>query len=59
MLTLHAAVLEWRELRAAGADWVALIGTVAVVLAVTLLVSALVISYTAFAFRIGASAGDD
>lgn len=40
------------ELRAAGADWVALIGTVAVVLAVTLLVSALVVSYTAFAFRV-------
>jgi urease accessory protein len=40
------------ELRAAGADWVALIGTVAVVLAVTVLVSALVISYTAFTFRV-------
>jgi hydrogenase/urease accessory protein HupE len=40
------------ELRAANADWVALIGTVAVVLAVTILVSALVISYTAFAFRV-------
>lgn len=40
------------ELRAADADWVALIGTVAVVLAVTVLVSALVISYTAFTFRV-------
>lgn len=40
------------ELRAADADFVALIGTVAVVLAVTLLVSALVISSTAFAFRV-------
>jgi urease accessory protein len=40
------------ELRSAGADWVALIGTVAVVLVVTLLVSALVVSYTAFAFRV-------
>jgi hypothetical protein len=40
------------ELRAANADWVALIGTVAVVLAVTILVSALVISYTAFTFRV-------
>lgn len=40
------------ELRTAGADWVALIGTVAVVLAVTLLISALVVSYTAFAFRV-------
>lgn len=40
------------ELRAANADWVALIGTVAVVSAVTILVSALVISYTAFTFRV-------
>ncbi|MFU0505607.1 HupE/UreJ family protein [Pseudaminobacter sp. NGMCC 1.201702] len=40
------------ELRAADADWIALIGTVAVVLAVTLLISALVTSYTAFAFRV-------
>lgn len=40
------------ELQAAGAHWVALIGTVAVVLAVTILVSALVISYTAFTFRV-------
>ena len=40
------------ELRAANADWVALIGTVAAVLAVTILVSALVISFTAFAFRV-------
>ena len=40
------------ELRAADADWVALIGTVAVVLAVTILVSALIISSTAFAFRV-------
>jgi urease accessory protein len=40
------------ELRAANADWVALIGTVAVVLAVTVLVSALLISHTAFAFRL-------
>jgi hydrogenase/urease accessory protein HupE len=40
------------ELQAAGAQWVALIGTVAVVLAVTILVSALVISYTAFTFRV-------
>ncbi|MEI5680724.1 hypothetical protein AAAK29_20715 [Mesorhizobium sp. CCNWLW179-1] len=40
------------ELRAADADWVALIGTVAVVLAVTILISALVISYTAFTFQV-------
>lgn len=40
------------ELRAANADWVALIGTVAVVVVVTVLVSALVVSYTAFAFRV-------
>ncbi|NGN44965.1 hypothetical protein G6N74_28315 [Mesorhizobium sp. CGMCC 1.15528] len=42
------------ELRAADADadWVALIGTVAAVLAVTVLVSALIISYTAFSFRV-------
>jgi urease accessory protein len=40
------------ELRTADADWVALIGTVAIVLAVTILVSALIISYTALAFRV-------
>jgi hypothetical protein len=40
------------ELRAANADWVALIGTGAVVLAVTILASALVVSLTAFAFRV-------
>lgn len=40
------------ELRAANADWVALIGTGAVVLAVTILASALVVSFTAFAFRV-------
>lgn len=40
------------ELRAANADWVALIGTVAVVIAVTVLVSALIISYTAFTFKV-------
>jgi hypothetical protein len=40
------------ELRAADADWVVLIGTVALVLAVTILISALVISYTAFTFRV-------
>jgi urease accessory protein len=40
------------ELRTADADWVALIGTVAIVLAVTILVSALIISYTALAVRV-------
>jgi hypothetical protein len=40
------------ELRTADADWVALIGTVAIVLAVIILVSALIISYTALAFRV-------
>lgn len=40
------------ELRSAGADWVALIGSAAVALAVTILVSALVVSCTAFAFRV-------
>lgn len=41
------------ELRVANADWIALLGTVAVVLAITLFVTALVISWTAFGFRVG------
>jgi hypothetical protein len=40
------------ELRAADTDWVALMGTGSVVLTVTMLVSALVVSYTAFAFSV-------
>src|SRR5690606_19713862 len=40
------------ELRAADADWVAVLGTVTVVLAVTMSISALVVSYTAFIFRV-------
>ena len=40
------------ELRAADANWVAVIGTVTVVLAVSMSVSALVVSCTAFIFRV-------
>lgn len=40
------------ELRVAEASWVALTGTVTVVLAITLLVSALIASFSAFAFRV-------
>ncbi|MEQ1940780.1 hypothetical protein ABMA32_00005 [Mesorhizobium sp. VNQ89] len=40
------------ELRSADADWVALMGSVAVVLAMTILVSSLLVSNTAFAFRV-------
>lgn len=54
-VTVFAGVLGFQsglELRVASADWIALIGTGAVVLAVTMLISALVISFTAFAFRV-------
>jgi hydrogenase/urease accessory protein HupE len=40
------------ELRAANADWVALLGAAAVVLAIVLAVTALVVSLTAFPFRV-------